>query len=428
MDGIWVIKNGCTEQKEVDVENSWKRIIRRDEIIMKTKESIEVKRIKMQEWPKVAIIILNWNGWKDTIECLESVFRNTYPNYQIVVVDNGSTDSSMEKIKAWAEGKQEVLTPESSHPLYYLSHPPVKKLIPYVYYTRKEAERCGNIKLEEKITKELQEQVKINSEEFNPTTFHPLIFIQTGENLGFAGGNNVGIRYASTKKDFDYIWLLNNDTVIYRDALMEMVKLAESDERIGILGSKLLFYDKPDIIQVLGGTNKITWKNTGGIPICCLKKDKDRFNNNFELKGYICGASLLAKMELIKTINLLDENYFMFTEETDWCFKASKKDWKLFCNGKSKIWHKVGASSKNNVEKFFSINYYDYYGTRNHLYFVRKHFPKYFILACIYLFFKILRQSIRIILYNNNKLFHMKILYKGFCDGIKEKMGKYIIK
>jgi len=67
---------------------------------MKTKESIEVKRGKIQEWPKVAIIILNWNGWKDTIECLESVFRNTYPKYQVIVVDNGSTDGSMEKIKA----------------------------------------------------------------------------------------------------------------------------------------------------------------------------------------------------------------------------------------------------------------------------------------------------------------------------------------
>jgi len=95
---------------------------------MKTKESIEVKRGKMQEWPKIAIIILNWNGWKDTIECLESVFRNTYPNYQVIVVDNGSSDDSMENIKAWAEGKQEVLTPEPTNSFYHLSHPFVKNL------------------------------------------------------------------------------------------------------------------------------------------------------------------------------------------------------------------------------------------------------------------------------------------------------------
>lgn len=72
-----------------------------------------------QPFPKVSIIILNWNGWKDTIECSENVFRNTYPNYQVIVVDNGSTDGSMEKIKAWADGKQEVLTLKPNHLLYY---------------------------------------------------------------------------------------------------------------------------------------------------------------------------------------------------------------------------------------------------------------------------------------------------------------------
>ena len=140
---------------------------------MKTKESIEVKREKIQEWPKVAIIILNWNGWKDTIECLESVFRNTYPNYQVIGVDNGSTNGSMEKIKVWADGKQEVLTPELTHPLYHLSHPSVKKPIPYIYYTREEAEKGGNFKLEEKITKEWQKQRKLNSKELNTTSSYP---------------------------------------------------------------------------------------------------------------------------------------------------------------------------------------------------------------------------------------------------------------
>jgi len=70
--------------------------------------------------PKVYIIILNYNGWADTIECLESVLRNDYPNYQVIVVDNGSPNNSMEYIKAWAEGRQEVLTSEPTHPLYHL--------------------------------------------------------------------------------------------------------------------------------------------------------------------------------------------------------------------------------------------------------------------------------------------------------------------
>ena len=98
----------------------------------------------------------------------------------------------MEKIKAWADGKQDVLTPEPTHPLYHLSHPPVKKSIPYIYYTREEAEKGGNFKLEEKLTKACQRYRKLYSKKLNSTSPYPLIFIQTGDNLGFAGGNNGG--------------------------------------------------------------------------------------------------------------------------------------------------------------------------------------------------------------------------------------------
>jgi len=403
---------------------------------MKAKESIEVKQKSTQEWPKVSIIILNWNGWKDTIECSESVFRNTYPNYQVIVVDNGSTDGSMEKIKAWAEGKQEVLTPEPSHPLYYLSHPPVKKPIPYVYYAREEAERNGNIKLEEKIVKRWQEQRKINSKELNPTSSYPLIFIQTGENLGFAGGSNVGIRYTILKSDSNYIWLLNNDTVINKNVLIEMVKLAENDEKIGMVGSKLLYYDKLNIIQALGGTDQINWKTTGK-HIYSFEKDQPEFDSNFEIKGYIYGASLLVKKKVIKMTGMFDDNYFMLVEETDWCFRASELGWKLFCSGKSKIWHKGSASSGKSAQKVFfgrqsirsSLSKFvivNYYMTRNHLYFTKKHFSKYFVIACIYIFLKVIRQIIGIILYDNYKFCRIKILLKGFIDGLKGKMGKAI--
>ncbi|WP_211325081.1 glycosyltransferase family 2 protein [Hydrogenothermus marinus] len=89
---------------------------------------------------KVYIIILNYNGWADTIECLESVLRNDYPNYQVIVVDNDSPNNSMEYIKAWAEGKLDVWV-KPNHSLRYLSHPPIKKPIPYVYYNREEAEK-----------------------------------------------------------------------------------------------------------------------------------------------------------------------------------------------------------------------------------------------------------------------------------------------
>ena len=145
---------------------------------------------------------------------------------------------------------------------------------------------------------------------------------------------------------------MNNDTVIDKNALLEMVKLSESNEKIGMVGSKLLYYNKQNIIQVLGGTSQITWRSFG-ISICSFEKDQIKFNNNFEIKGSLIGASLLVKKEVIKTTGIFDENYFLFAEETDWEFRASKIGWKLFCSGKSKIWHKVGASSVKSVQKVF---------------------------------------------------------------------------
>ena len=401
---------------------------------MKTKESIKVKKKSTHKWPKVAIIILNWNGWKDTIECLESVFSNTYSNYQVIVIDNGSTNCSMDKIKKWVEGKQGVLTPEPTHPLYHLSHPPVKKLIPYIYYTYEEVERDGNIELEEKVTKEWQRYRKLNSKEFNSTSPYPLILIQIGENLGFAAGNNVGLRYVNKKDEYGYAWLLNNDAVMDRDTLIEMIRLGENNKRIGMIGSKQLYYDRPNIIQVLGGNNQITYKSFGE-GICSSEEDQFEFNNNFEIKGYICGASLLVKKEVIETTGIFDENYFLYAEDADWCFRASKLGWKLFCSGKSKIWHKDGASTGKSTQKVFlsrkslrsSLNKFyitKYYIERNRLYFTKKHFNKYFAIACIVIFLGILKSSIGVILYDNYKLSRMKILLKGFYDGVKGKMGK----
>src|ERR1700694_2988487 len=115
------------------------------------------------------VILLNWNGWKDTIECLESVFRLNSPDFRVVVCDNASADGSLEKIKQWARGE---LPAESANPLLsHLTLPPFPKPILYCELTREEAE--------------------------SGTATHscPLTLIQNGANVGFAAGNNVGLRY-----------------------------------------------------------------------------------------------------------------------------------------------------------------------------------------------------------------------------------------
>jgi len=379
--------------------------------------------------PKVYIIILNYNNWWDTVECLESVLRNEYPNYQVIVVDNNSSNNSMKYIKAWVEEKLDVWV-KSDCPLRHLFFLLVKKPILYIYYMREEAEKGGNSEIEKSLISEILAEI---------TTKYPLIFVQAGENLGFAGVNNVGIRYALVKDDCKYIWLLNNDTVIEKNSLFEMVKVIQSNKRIGIVGSKLLRYDRPTILQALCGTTKMTWKNAGeGDYLFPNQEDRPEFNKIFELDGgYIVGASMLIRKEVFQDIGLLDENYFMWAEESDFCIRAIKKGWKLYCCGESKIWHKEGASSESGkIKKFlwrtsvrpsfsrFIIT--GYLDIRNHIYFVRKHWGV--IHMWMYILGpnlkKLLRRILGILLFDDKKLQRIMLLLKGIIDGITGRAGK----
>ena len=289
----------------------------------------------IMDYPKVYIIILNYNGWADTIECLESILRNDYPNYQVIVVDNNSPNNSMEYIKAWAEGKLDVCV-NPDHPLKKLSFPPVAKPIPYIFYTRDEAENGGDLEKEEM----LKEKIPAGT-----TIKYPLVFIQTGDNLGFAGGNNVGIRYALAKDDFEYTWLLNNDTVIEKDSLSSLVSYAAKND-LGISGSVLMYYHDPNKVQAYGGT---TNKFLG------IVKHIKNINDIEKKLDHIVGASFLINKKVIKKIGLLPEEYFLYLEETDYCFNARNYGFKLGIAIDSNVYHKegasIGSSSKDNNNK-----------------------------------------------------------------------------
>jgi hypothetical protein len=299
-------------------------------------------------YPKVYILILNWNGWKDTIECLESVFRNSYPNYQVVVIDNGSPNGSMEKIKEWANGEQEVLCPENSHSLPYSS---AKKSIPYVYYSREEAEGGGNFKLEKEIFSNL-----------HSTVSHPLILIQSGTNLGFAGGNNVGIRYALNRGNCDYILLLNNDTVVKKDFLVKLIAFMKSCSTAGVAGSKIINEKegidracarrRPTILDYVFrlGIGRILFPNNRWI-----KKHyyMDEYDFKYPRKvDIISGACMLFKAEVLKKIGLFDENTFLYLEEFILHEKLRKTSWETWVVPESKIIHKGAKSTSLKTKSF----------------------------------------------------------------------------
>jgi hypothetical protein len=211
-----------------------------------------------------------------------------------------------------------------------------------------------------------------------------MVLIQTGANLGYAGGNNVGIRYALTR-GAGYVWLLNNDTVVDRDALTEMVRLAEGDEKTGIVGSKIYYYDKPNVLQTAGGGRFNFWQGLSHF-YGWLQEDRGQWDRAFEV-GYVTGASLLSNRVVIERIGMMLETFFMYGEDVEWQIRARQAGYRLVYCPRSKVWHKENASSG------YKSPFVEYYATRNSLLIVRRYYPWYLPVA---IFFHLFRAGRRI--------------------------------
>lgn len=301
--------------------------------------------------PRVYIVLLNWNGWGDTIECLESLFRLQYSDYRVVVCDNGSEDGSVDRIRDWAEGRLDVRGSPGMG-TRRLSFPPVEKPIPYLEYDRAAAEAGGSTGVDA-----------------------PLVLIRTGGNLGFAGGTNVGLRYGLEKGDLDYAWILNNDTVSRFDALGHLVRRMEQDPGVGFCGSTILSYTAPATVQALGGAVYNKWvgsnRHLGLFLNYPLVVDETEMEKRMR---YVIGASMLVSRRLLEDVGLMCEDYFLYFEELDWATRAKGK-FSLAYASRSVVYHKEGGAigtKSDPMEKSFLS---DYYSLRNRLVFTRKHHP-----------------------------------------------------
>ena len=279
---------------------------------------------------KVYIVILNYNGWQDTIECLESVLKSDYSNYQIVVVDNDSPNNSMDYLIKWAKGEL-CLWLSNDNPLKSLSFPLEQNPIEYILYTKEEAINGGN--------KEKENKLK-----------NSIIFIQAGENRGFAAGNNIGIKYALAKDDFEYIWILNNDTVVKKDTLSQLYRCFNNNPN-SLISSRLL--NKDNTIQADGG--KI---NKYFLTSSHINSGKILQNIvHYKIPDYLVGASLFINKQILKHIGLLSEEYFLYYEDLDYSLKAIRSGYSLKVCYESIVYHKDGSSTKK-VNKDFIINHY----------------------------------------------------------------------
>ena len=301
----------------------------------------------------VYILVLNWNGWRDTIECLESLFRLDYDNYKVIVCDNDSNDNSLANIEQWAKGKLAAGMPHHES-IRHLTSPEVQKPIPLVKYDRKLAEAGGEISPDEA----------------------KLILIQTGGNLGFSGGNNVGLRYALARNDFDYVWLLNNDTVVEKNSLKCMVNHVESSDEPCACGSKILFYDEPETVQALGGASYNKWtglaKSLGlNLPV----KESVNSKDVEEDLGYVFGASNLFPREFLSEVGLLSEDYFLYYEEIDLYTRAQGKFKASYCND-AIVYHKEGKSIGSASDKRKTSIFSDFYLFKSKILFTKKFYPE----------------------------------------------------
>ncbi len=261
--------------------------------------------------PLVSIIILNWNGWQDTLECLESLYQIDYPNYRVILVDNHSQDQSLEKIREYCQGK---ITTESK---FYTYHPENKPLT-----------------LNELNKKEAEEEIsKIEMPD------NHLTLIKNDENYGFAKGNNIAIKYTQKIHNPDYILLLNNDTVVTPEFLTEMVNVAESDEKVGIVGCKLLNADNPPIIDSTG--HIISWGRI--VDRGHGKVDKGQYDHEIEVMGAMAACALYKK-EMLRETGLLDTSYVTLGEDADLSWKAHNLGWKALYTPDAVVYHKRGRT------------------------------------------------------------------------------------
>ena len=282
--------------------------------------------------PFVSIITINYNQSRITCELLASLRRITYPNVEVIVVDNASPTEDPA---------------------------PIEKRFPEVQ------------------------------------------LIRSRENLGFAGGNNLGIRVARGK----YALFLNNDTEVEPDFLEPLVELLETKPEVGLASPKIIYYGSDHIVQYAGCEGINPWTGRGTV-IGYMEKDKGQFNRSFPTQ-LIHGAAMMAPMSAIRKVGLMPEIYFLYYEELDWCEMLKRAGYQCYYEAGSTIYHKESMSvGKGSLMR-------TYYMYRNRLLFIRRNNRgvKYWIGLLFFLFAAMPKKGL--VFAMNSEWDHFKAIWRG---------------
>lgn len=195
--------------------------------------------------------------------------------------------------------------------------------------------------------------------------FPSVVLIKNKKNLGWSGGNNIGIKYA-IKHYADCLLLLNNDVYLDINAINCLVKELYSKDQIGIVGPKTYFQNDKKRIADAGGIidkNRFFGKNRGNGKIDKGQYDKEK------ILDYVSGSAILVKKEVFEKIGFLDEHFFLYYEDADFCQRAKKAGFLSVFVPDSIAYHEFGATGK------IGSPLHNYYTTRNHYLFAEKHAP-----------------------------------------------------
>lgn len=277
---------------------------------------------------KAAVVILNWNGWRDTLACIRSVLKHA-GDAQVVVCDNGSSDSSYEHLKA-------ALSSELTG----------------------EALCCLEM-----------------STAWPRVTAARVVLIQNGANLGFAGGCNVGLSFAMAQ-GHRYFWLLNNDTEIEPGALDSLLERMLRDPEVGMCGSRLVYFDAPDVVQARGGAvydpRVGVGRHLGVHEAISSSENAAAIEASMD---YVVGASMMVSRRFLESVGLMQDDYFLYFEELDWATRGRVHGFRLAYAPHSVVRHKEGASigtSHRGPGSMLSMRYL----SRNRLLFTQRFHPQ----------------------------------------------------
>jgi GT2 family glycosyltransferase len=290
-----------------------------------------------REYPLVSIIAVNFNATKDTLEFLESAQNLTYPNVEIILVDNASREN-----------------PESA-------------ILP----------KYSKVK-----------------------------FIRSEKNLGFAGGNNLGIN-ASTG---DYLFFLNNDTILFPDFLEPIITFMESHKHVGMASPKVLYPDGKTI-QYAGAIGISPYTGRGK-RLGLFEEDKGQYDKCYKTDlGH--GAALIVPRKVVEQVGVMSELFFLYYEEHDWCEQVKRAGYEMFYLGNSKILHKESVSTGGD-ESPLKV----YYLTRNRILFMRRNFSglPYFAGLLFFLLISVPKNSLKYLVKGKTNL--LKSFYQGIVWNI----------